>query len=281
MKAAAALVMRQLVEYGLSCDSLDGPSFMAPASVCIWLCIVIIAQVLYYASTYGVIHKFVNSSSGTWSQASGWPRPPGDLAYTVPSGTYAGTSVTPYGLRSITGYRRTSDNHLMLVMTTYHSSSCTLSTSSSLQYCGVILQYDATAMGVGATLISETPSSTYYYMGVAMAPFAPTPSSTPSNTASVSSTQTPSNTPTATGSMSFGSSPSETNTGTPSSSQTGTNSPTPTATRSNTATRSATNSPTGSPSTYPRYGGRPFTEGNIVGEWDAFGSKSLQAIAVI
>ena len=146
----------------------------------------------YYASTYGALHKFVNSN-GVWSQALTYPRAGSDFTYTAPSGT----AVTPYGLKGVTGYRRATDNHLIIIVTTYHSTSCT---ATALNYCSAILSWDATNAGAGADVLVPPSAPEIAYFGVMWAPTRPSSSPTPTATSSPSQTQTPSNTPTPTAS---------------------------------------------------------------------------------
>lgn len=127
-----------------------------------------------------------------------------------------------------------------------------------------MLQYDATNGGAASLVIpSQVGTNTYHYLGVAMVPIAPTPTSTPSTSAMPSATATPSNTGTPTASLPEGASPTQTSSVTPSASITPSTSPSGTTTRSTSGTPSGTRTPTASGTGYPVYGGVPFTPGNV------------------
>lgn len=71
-------------------------------------------------ATYSyALQKFVNTV-GTWAAVpTGYPRLTSDFTFTHP---VSGGAVTPYGVKSISGYRRASDNHLILIFVTYRES---------------------------------------------------------------------------------------------------------------------------------------------------------------
>ena len=171
------------------------------------------------------------------------------------------SQITPYGLKGITGYRRTMEDgstRLILLLTTYHSTSCT---ASAPTYCSALLSWDATNITDGSTFIAAPSSLLQHYAGVVMAPIAPTPSSSATASQTPSSSQTPSGTPPATPSLTQGASPSSTGTpaGTPSGTGTPTLSLSATVTPTQTATPSATNL-----CSDPAVAPRAFTLGSVV-----------------
>jgi len=215
---------------------------------------------LYTVSYYGLNGALLKytQSAGAWILDPAYPKMTASFAYTHPT---AGV-VTPYGLKSVTGYRRPSDGRHVLYLVTYHSTSCTAVTTSA-QYCSVLLSWDADSMPVGATFVAKSDTHLQAFVAVGWAPVAPSASASPSATPSGSATGSPSNSPTPSTTGSAGASASGTHTAEPTPPET----PSASATSSNTASSSVTASATGSASVsaspYPVYGGAPFTPGNL------------------
>lgn len=163
----------------------------------------------------------------------------------------------------MTGYRRASDGKYILMLTTYHSTSCVYTTASTFQYCSVLLAWDATTTTGNATVVLA-PAANYALVGAAWAPTLPSPTPSPSQTGTTTPSGTPSNSPTPTASGTLGSSNSRTATAAATTSNTASVSATASDSPSPSLTPTSTASPTASPSFYPAFGGVPFTPGNLV-----------------
>lgn len=204
------------------------------------------------SAPYGAVQKYNAPSSSTpfWSMAGTWPKDAAAFVYMNPANP--GVQVTPYGFKALTG--RAEGSSYVLYLVTYFSGTT---------YASALLRYDATLGGTGALFIAAPPANTQW-VGVALAPFPPTPSNTPSSSGTPTSSATPSNTATATSSSTEGSLPSISST--PAATMTSTASVTPPAsiTASVSATASLTGSPSASPTYVPQFRGSPFTAGNIV-----------------
>lgn len=216
--------------------------------------------VVFYYGLNGALVKYTQSAQGAWVQDPAYPKMTSTFAYTHPT---AGVGlVTPYGLKSLTGFRRPSDGNYILALLTYHSTSCTAVTTS-FQYCSSLLFWDSTAAPMGATFIANSASPYQAFVGIGWAPSAPSSSPSPSVSPTGSAASTPSATATSSSTITEGASASATHTADPTPPETPSGSPTASTSASPSTTPSNTRTPPPTLSAYPSYGGVPFTTGNL------------------